>query len=499
MIVKLKKPLLSIPLLFCLLLPSCKKADEPKNETTTSINIKDISNSPVNASGEHINLQSEHEQANKNGWEIKEPELIWERKFEQPLSEISDINGGGNYIAIQGGREDQQTKLLFLDENGKTVREIPLRGKEKRQIPPEQIWLTHYGEQYRDEQFKKSFSQAKEIETIVEKAYISGNGEYYAILTRDTAEYPAGPEMDTYFSSWYEFAFYNRTGKLLWKIVPQDNYGFKEAYISHDGNRIILINEALLDYFGQSWYVYDNSGKLLKTEDRFLHGLSQEEIQKVKADYIQAIRISKNGKYIAINGPYDTPNKVKLLTGNGELIWQKSFERVALRDMSENGDILLKDNSKDLGFISLDKKGNLLWRTGLGSSGAFLSDDGKYALKLHSPADPITRRFLGFDILYVFENLNGKLLFEATPDRVLLDSQKMHFVVTSQKFINDSLLISYIESPGGPGKEKILALLDIPQKKTVWTKKEIGGDLIITKRGELLVHSGTKIFVFKLN
>jgi len=127
---------------------------------------------------------------------FKEPVLLWEREFDPPLIEISGQNSAGEYIAIQGRRkEGRPTRILFLNNKGKTITEIPLGKKDRRKIPPEQVWLTYYGEQWNNEEFKKSFTKGEELETTTDRAFISGNGEYYDIATQDTAiidrEYPS--------------------------------------------------------------------------------------------------------------------------------------------------------------------------------------------------------------------------------------------------------------------------------------------------------------------
>jgi hypothetical protein len=321
---------------------------------------------------------------------FKEPVLLWEREFEPPLIDISDQNSSKEYIAIQGGgKEGRPTKILFLDSKGRTIREIPLGKKEKRKIPPEQVWLTHYGERWRDEKSKKSFRVGKEIETVTDKAFVSGNGEYFAIVTQDTAFESAGKEADTYYSSWYEFAYYDKTGKFLWKVVPKDNYGFDKAYVSYDGSRILIVDEAILDYFGQRYYLYDEKGNLLKDEDHLVSAMvGQAARDKEAREWLKQVEISRDGKYIAYIKGKHNDSKVGLMDSMGKMLWEKRFDkthwRLRLIDTGKstvasektiyfvniNGDILSKIDDGIVPIPPVSQSGNKLITEGeLGNPG----------------------------------------------------------------------------------------------------------------------------------
>ncbi len=382
------------------LFTSCQKAKEPEGKKKVQAQKEELKPQPSETKSESKQeAKSQPEQqspqpatapkeipqtasAPERETQFKEPVLLWEREFDPPLIDISDQNSAGEYIAIQGGgKEGRPTKILFLNSKGQTVRDIPLVKKEKRRITPEQVWLTYYGEQWRDEKFKKGFVEGIEIETEVYKAFISGNGEYYGIVTWDTKFIE--PE---YQSPWYEFAYYDKTGKLLWKHVSDVNYGFSTAHISYDGSRIILIDEAQLDYFGQKWYLYDEKGKMLKAEDHLLRALgNQKEWDREKGEWIDIVRFSIDAKYIGVLSERVADKTiVKLLDTNGNLLWTKEFEKdfffISTRGgISNNGHLFLEGRDN---LYSLDKKGNILWRRPFIKSrfcgNVSLSTNGKY-------------------------------------------------------------------------------------------------------------------------
>jgi hypothetical protein len=256
--------------------------------------------------------------------EAIEPKLLWEREFDPPLIEISDRNSAGEYIALQGGRVDDAwnpTKILFLNSTGQTVREIELQKKEKRILPPEQVWLTYPASLIISREEIDKEKKEIEIETETITAYLSGNGEYFGIVTMDTERVGIDNR-----SPWYEFSYYDRTGKLLWKVLPQDNYGGPDITISYNGSLVFIADEETTNYKAQKWYLYDGKGNLIKTETHDLGGLSKEERYKEKGEWIESIDISNNGKYIAYTKRgYADDSKAGLMDRNGNVLWEKDF------------------------------------------------------------------------------------------------------------------------------------------------------------------------------
>ena len=122
------------------------KAEAPvKPETKSELETpKREEPSKVIASGNEA-MQAPKEDAFKvpDGWEFHEPVLLWEREFDPPLIDISEMNSAGEYIAVQsGGEHSRPTAILFLDSKGNTKKEIPLK---KYLSACHYVYFTHQG------------------------------------------------------------------------------------------------------------------------------------------------------------------------------------------------------------------------------------------------------------------------------------------------------------------------------------------------------------------
>lgn len=495
---------LSVFLIFLLL--SCQKAKEPEGKKGSAVQKEEVKPPPVGegqpqtqeqgqpgetipTAGAPVQGQPETQaipaEQVKEGTQtsesqgpvnFKEPVLLWEREFNPPLIDISEQNSNGEYIAIQGGgKEEKPTKILFLNSKGKTVREIALGKKEKRKIPAEQVWLTHYGEEWRSSESRKGFVEGLEIKTEVNKVIISGNGEYYGIVTRDTKLIE--PE---YYSPWYEFAYYDKTGKLLWKIVPQDNYGFMTAHISNDGSRVLLIDEAILDYFGQRWYLFDNNGNLLKTEDHLLkEGSDPKEMDKERAEWIMdngsQVEFSPSANYIAsVNGKNWTDSKITLRTGDGKLLWSKKFDEkghysVRVSDLGSlivdgaKAQYLIDCNGKTILVLNRDEK-TRVQKIGLG----VFSSDGNFTIgggEEHGESD-----------LRIYKALTGEVLFMLKAHEINDSKTRLH----DRLFISNNYIVFIYRLD--QSSRKSVEIFDMKKRQTVWKKEEIDESILLRHR-----------------
>lgn len=262
--------------------------------------------------------------------EFKEPVLLWEREFDPPIREISDQNSNGDFLAIQVKKEEGSgrplmQKLLVIDSKGKTKREELLPKKKSITIPADQLWLTAASD---DELTKlRKAKKPQQVTAWGKEMYISGNGEYYATVIQ--------------YGGWYEFEYKDKNGKTLWKISPNDNYGFEKAYISYDGSRIVIIDMGGLgggdvwEVLGQRVYFYDNTGKLLKDYD---FGEKMEEW--LGSEDGRNIVLSHNGRYIAMTrGWGKNPDRtVILFDAMGNILWEKMLaERHGLSIVTSAG------------------------------------------------------------------------------------------------------------------------------------------------------------------
>jgi hypothetical protein len=405
-------------------------------------------------------------------FEFKEPTLLWEREFEQPLKGMSDLNSNGEYIAIEfkvGTHGRKAERILFLDNKGDTVREIPMGGKEKRQIPAKEVWLTHYGEATAS--FKKSFTMGKEITTITDEVFISGNGEFYGMVTGDTAIWETGPESDSYISPWYEFNYYDKRGKLLWSFIPEENYGFKEAHISHDGKRVLVINEAHLDYFAQSWYFFDENGRLIKSEDHILTGKHGEERFREVGEYIKELDISVNGRYFGyVKGMHDN-SKAGVMDRNGRILWEKSFEETHFDIFVANNGSATVDGKNT--FYSIDKEGNLMSEIARGSVPVRpISNSGKRVVteggKASKEAVRLTR---------IYDAFGGDLILKFKFRDILEDPEEgKTYKAWRVWFTGDDQFIFIIYySPDSVGNS--MCIFSLEDEKIIWKKEGLGKDI----------------------
>jgi hypothetical protein len=411
--------------------------------------------------------------------DFKPPVLLWEREFDPPLFDISDMNSAGEYIAIQGGLKDHfPAKILFLDSKGNTVREIPLEKKGKRTIPPEQVWLTYYGNRFNNEKFKKSFSSPKEIETNIWRyhTYVSGNGEYYAIVTSDTE-----------YGSWYEFAYYNRTGKLLWTAVPDDNYSLDKVHISYDGSRIFMKDYADYEYFAQKWYLYDGKGNLLKSEDHNIMGKGGKEREAEYTEWIRDIDISENGEYIAYtkdSSAITGLSKAGLMDKKGNVIWEKKFDvRPSHPMLHNNGKLVLKVKgdyliditgeviAKQRNFIDFSPSGNRLvswWRE--------------------------ERE----EFIEIFDARTGELIVKISESELFNTTKAW---LSTEKLLSERYLLIDYNMPNSSLTS--LGVLDIEKKKIRWKKENMGKQLVAERKRRNLIISDEldgnktkKVFLF---
>ena len=440
-------------------------SQEPSEEKKETSLVKEPS--PLTQEGQKKKKEKSPQSASQEKEvQFKEPVLLWEREFDPPLINISDQNSAGEYIAIQGGdKEGRPTKILFLDNKGKTIKEIPLAKKEKRKIPPEQVWLTYYGDQWDDEKFKKSFTKGEEIETVTNRAFVSGNGEYYGIVTQDTAiidrEYP---------SPWYEFAYYDKKGKLLWKMIPKDNYGFSnKAHISYDGSRVLIIDEAIKDYKGQRWYSYDEKGNLIKDED---HNLMMtigdpEKWKKKEGEWLDEVKISQNSKYIGYTKGVGENSKAGLMDAMGRILWEKRLNKTHSR-VSVTGS----------GNSAVTAEGTIY----------FVNNNGKVLSKIACgivPISPISQsgRMLLSEgelgksdtkgILNIYDAFTGDLILTFKIGEVP-NQPEITWVDKVDLFENDRfMLISYNIKK----KTDSICIFDMKEKKVIWKKENLGNIL----------------------
>jgi hypothetical protein len=272
---------------------------------------------------------------------LKEPVLLWEREFNPPIRELSDQNSDGNFLAFQLNKEGSGApKLLVIDSKGKTKREELLPKRRKRTIPADQLWLTATNEEEL-KQLKKA-KKAKQIDTWGQGIFISGNGEYYGIVTRG-------------IGTWYEFEYKDKNGKSLWKIYPKDNYGFDKARISYDGSKVVIFDIGGLgggdewEAYGQRVYFYDQKGKLLKDYD-----FKDNDGEWLNRD---SFKMAPNGNYfVSTKGAHDPKNNDKsivLFDHNGNQLWDKSFgkDRHYVRFMTN--ELMLMWNGNTYALLNL--------------------------------------------------------------------------------------------------------------------------------------------------
>lgn len=270
---------------------------------------------------------------------FKEPVLLWEREFSPAIRDLSDQNTDGDFLAIQMDKMGiRGEKLLVLDNKGKTKREELLPKRKKRSIPAEQLWLTATGDEEL-EQLKKT-KKPKMIDSWGENIFISGNGEYYAVVTRG-------------IGAWFEFEYKDKNGKTLFKIYPKDNYGFVNAYISYDGSRIIIIDEGghsggdVWEVTGQRVYFYDNTGRLIKDYDY------KDRMNKWIKNGI--LNYSPNYKYVAC---FNNEGMLQLYDLNGVKLYHKKYDINSIIHLADSGELIL---DREDNFLLIDRSGDLKW------------------------------------------------------------------------------------------------------------------------------------------
>jgi hypothetical protein len=484
---------------------SCQRSPTPEDKKEVPVSKEESKQQPSEVKQEIYRkeqekpiIQSHKEKFRKNitvpekKAEFKEPILLWEREFDSPIREISDQNRNGEFLAIQLDKEEMKgKKILILDSKGNTKREEILPEKKKVRIPAEQLWLTANSEE--DLQQLKKAKNPKEVEVWGREIYISGNGEYYATVIQ--------------YSGWYEFEYKDHTGKTLWKINPQDNYGFSKAYISYDGSRIIIIDMGGLgggdewEVLGQRIYLYDKKGKLLNNYD-----FGERVDEWINPDHI---RMSKNSQYIGgLKGwGMDADRSVVLFNKDLKVLWNKTlWKRHMVYGVSDTGELLIEGNL-DKGrrkVCLLNRNGLKIWsslsyyhETSKDVITNFrISKTGKYIMAVTNYAEPIeSGRFLGSNKLSVIATHSNKILFHALTSDLFDDPD-----IVAGRFadiLEENGLFCSISGHSYETPSKYLyILIDLNSKKILWKGKNLGK---FANDGRLTIIEGRKPKVYLLD
>jgi hypothetical protein len=262
-------------------------------------------------------------------------------------------------------------------------------------------------------------------------------------------------------SPWYEFSYYDRTGKLLWKVLPEDNYGGPDIDISYDGSLVFIADEETTNYKAQKWYLYDGKGKLIKSETHDLKGLRDEERRKERGEWIESIDISKNGKYIAYTkrGYYDD-SKAGLMDRNGNVLWEKDFGgRHSYPRVYNNGNMKFlfrtKPSERDEKYL-VEKTGNVI---GTHKKRAFFPNVNYSLSKKWEDKS---------DLLKIYEMKTNKLLITIRPSDIF---NKKDARISRLNFISEIYLFLVHYTPK-TYETATLVIFDLNKNKVVWSRKK---------------------------
>ena len=277
---------------------------------------------------------------------------------ERPIGEISALNSGSKFLAVElvpGSL--QPARVVEIDMEGNISVVEDLTSVKELDVPAGRLWIA---EGTAPPAFQAQPSPAAEppgapasLPVTGSRVYLSGDGESYTVVYLTKGRY-------------YELRHKDRSGKLLFLAIPRDDYGFKTAVASRDGNRILVLDESpqvsgYAGHTGQRYYFYSGAGKLLSDTDL------KDEVD----DWLDISGgfMAQDGSYFAAaRGMGKRPaSKLVLLGEDGSVKWEKEFFETHTIVEDDGGLFRVKGGSLSLiHFVDAQGELRVLERKGYG-------------------------------------------------------------------------------------------------------------------------------------
>ena len=388
------------------------------------------------------------------------PVQRFELRFNPPLAQVSDVNRDQKMLAVQLKEGSQgPARVISIGKRGKveTVEELAAG---ELSVPAERLWIAGAapggpgGPQGEDQDRAAGPVRLPVTETRV---YLSGGGETYTVVRKTLGAY-------------YELRHKDKAGKLLFVTGPRDAYGFKDAIVSHDGSKVLVVDESPTSAgpdkkFGQRYCLYDRDGMLLSDVD------NGDELDNW-LDFAGGFLAEDGGWFITTRGMGGRPAaSVVMLDGAGRVRWEKAYFTAhklvedyggVFRIKGWSGTLLtFLDTSGELRTIERKGYGFDFWLSP-GSTAAYAIIFKKFDFDRSGLPEEIKSAFPGADVVPV--DLNALMPQGNFMPRVAISPD-------GKKFIH------YSAEPLGMMRGTVMSCYDA-KSNMVWRESFLQGDVV---------------------
>jgi len=269
---------------------------------------------------------------------------LFDARFSPPLTEISSLNSESCFLAVQSIPDSTSpAKVISIDKRGRATTIEELADTQEITVPGERLWIAGEGPQPAADANAAPLPGRK-LPVIAARVVIGASGDTYTTIFETKGGY-------------YELRHKDSRGGLLFIAVPRDPYGLKKIIVSHDGGRVMVIDESSTHTgnsgrLGQRYYTYDRDGRLLSDVD--LGGNPDNWL-----DFSGGIMADDGSCYLTGRGYGGRSLKnLVLLDGDGKLKWEKTFFEGHQLSAYMGGLFIVKGGN--LSFLNfIDKEGNI--------------------------------------------------------------------------------------------------------------------------------------------
>jgi outer membrane protein assembly factor BamB len=253
--------------------------------------------------------------------DFKEPELVWEKTFDVPIEEISDLTEKGNSIALSTSRyttaKSKKKVLMFIDSDGNIQKKLEFR----------------------------DFSDPIEGDQKIHLFYPAMSGRYVAVykIERDT-----GKTILTYYDEEGNRLWSKDTGGEVWpdEIPVIVSYN-GEVIATASGNPYWNLEEERVDVDLNinKLKFFDSKGKVLSEYGGFMK--------------MSIGKLSDNGKYFVgilwwSKGIDRSRNKlIYIRTEDGKVLWEKPFPGYYNIDIGDTYDLVISEQGTYVAAVKL--------------------------------------------------------------------------------------------------------------------------------------------------
>ena len=271
------------------------------------------------------------------------PVLVFDARFDLPLSRISSFGPGSKLLGVQLTPDGSApTRVISVDKRGRVNTVDEVSEVKEISVPASRLWISGEGE--KPEFGQEATGEATKLPVVDTRVFLAGGGGAYTVVYRTKGAY-------------YEVRHKDADGRLLFIAAPMDGYGFKTLRVSDDGSRVLVVDESPMTggvggKVGQRLYFYDRDGRLLAD-----HNFGDNLDAWLNAS--EGAMAADGSTFVSVRGRGEDPGtSVVAFDGRGRVKWEKRYYTTHRLSEDFGGTYVLKGGSKSL--ISLiDAEGEL--------------------------------------------------------------------------------------------------------------------------------------------